>query len=192
MPSTHSEICEEHMETPRRPSARLRGPFAPAVPSPRWLKNIRVGILRSMTEIRSIASLSVPDATQIFHQTFSRARFEGRSKRPFNDATLPLTHASDGKHLATCASSPHSHEVRLRMVRPKSKPSPDRQSPPSAILAGDANKLVDLPKEKGGVITERRARHAPRPGFRNEREASNEGTVGLGYRAPEARGSRQI
>ena len=62
--------------------------------SPALVENIRVDYYGSMTEIRSIAAISVPEATQILIKPFNAHDLKAIEKA-INDAKLPLTPHSD-------------------------------------------------------------------------------------------------
>jgi len=124
--------------------------------SPALVENIRVDYYGSMTEIRSIAAISVPEATQILIKPFNSQDLKSIEKA-INDAKLPLTPHSDGKQLRLVLP-PMSQEVRLRMVG-QIKTFAETAKVAIRNARRDANKLVDT-EEKGGVIAEDDARHA--------------------------------
>jgi ribosome recycling factor len=148
--------CEEHMEkSVEHLKHELRG-VRTGRASPALVENIRVDYYGSMTEIRSIAAISVPEATQILIKPFNSQDLKSIEKA-INDAKLPLTPHSDGKQLRLVLP-PMSQEVRLRMVG-QIKTFAETAKVAIRNARRDANKLVDT-EEKGGVIAEDDARHA--------------------------------
>src|SRR3954463_14712676 len=148
--------CEEHMEkSVEHLKHELRG-VRTGRATPALVENIRVDYYGSMTEIRSIAAISVPEATQILIKPFNAHDLKAIEKA-INDAKLPLTPHSDGKQLRLVLP-PMSQEVRLRMVG-QIKTFAETAKVAIRNARRDANKLVDT-EEKGGVITEDDARHA--------------------------------
>ncbi len=147
--------CEEHMEkSVEHLKHELRG-VRTGRASPALVENIRVDYYGSMTEIRSIAAISVPEATQILIKPFNAHDLKAIEKA-INDAKLPLTPHSDGKQLRLVLP-PMSQEVRLRMVG-QCKTFAETAKVSIRNARRDANKLVDT-EEKGGVIAEDDARH---------------------------------
>jgi ribosome recycling factor len=148
--------CEEHMDkSVEHLKHELRG-VRTGRASPALVENIRVDYYGSMTEIRSIAAISVPEATQILIKPFNSQDLKSIEKA-INDAKLPLTPHSDGKQLRLVLP-PMSQEVRLRMVG-QIKTFAETAKVAIRNARRDANKLVDT-EEKGGVIAEDDARHA--------------------------------
>lgn len=118
--------------------------------SPALVENIRVDYYGTPTELRSIASISVPEATQLLIKPFSPGDMKAIEKA-INDSKIGLTPHGDGKQLRL-SLPPMSQEVRLRMV------NQCKQHGETAKIAirnarRDANKLIDA-EEKGGIITE--------------------------------------
>src|SRR5215204_4394983 len=90
--------CEEHMEkSVEHLKHELRG-VRTGRASPALVENIRVDYYGSMTEIRSIAAISVPEATQILIKPFNAHDLKAIEKA-INDAKLPLTPHSDANKL---------------------------------------------------------------------------------------------
>ncbi|HEV8293027.1 MAG TPA: ribosome recycling factor [Tepidisphaeraceae bacterium] len=148
--------CEEHMEkSAEHLKHELRG-VRTGRASPALVENIRVDYYGSMTEIRSIAAISVPEATQILIKPFNAHDLKAIEKA-INDAKLPLTPHSDGKQLRLVLP-PMSQEVRLRMVG-QIKVFAETAKVAIRNSRRDANKIIDT-EEKGGIIAEDDARHA--------------------------------
>jgi ribosome recycling factor len=148
--------CEDQMEkTVEHLRHELRG-VRTGRASPALVENVKVDYYGSPTDLRSIASISVPEATQILIKPFSPQDLKPIEKA-INDSKLGLTPHSDGKtlrlilpplsqerrqHLATqCKGYAEEAKVRIRNAR------------------RDANKLTDT-EEKGGVMTEDEAKSA--------------------------------
>ena len=142
--------AEEHMEKAiehlRHELRTVRtGRAAPAM-----VESIRVDYFGSPTELRSIASISVPESNQILIKPFSPGDMKAIEKA-INDAKLPMTPHSDGRQLRLMLP-PMSQEVRLKMVG-SIKSFAETSKVAIRNARRDANKLVDT-EEKGGILTE--------------------------------------
>ncbi len=118
--------------------------------SPALVENIKVEYYGTPTELRSIASISIPEATQILIRPFSPSDLKWIEKA-INDSKLSLTPHSDGKQLRLVLPA-MSQETRLKMVGQVKGMAEDvkiriRNS------RRDANKLIDT-EQKGGGMTE--------------------------------------
>ncbi|MCC6422926.1 MAG: ribosome recycling factor [Phycisphaerales bacterium] len=142
--------CEEHMEkAAEHLRHELRG-IRTGRASPALVENIRVEYYGTPTELRSIASISVPEATQLLIKPFSPGDMKAIEKA-ISDSKVGLTPHSDGKQIRL-SLPPMSQETRLRMV------NQCKQHGETAKIAirnarRDGNKLIDT-EEKGGIITE--------------------------------------
>lgn len=142
--------CEEHMEKAAdHLRHELRG-IRTGRASPALVENIRVDYYGSSTELRSIASISIPEATQILIKPFSPGDLKAIEKA-INDSKIGLTPHGDGKQLRL-SLPPMSQETRQRMA------NQCKQHGETAKIAirnarRDANKLIDT-EEKGGIIAE--------------------------------------
>src|SRR3954465_10319726 len=106
--------CEEHMEkSVEHLKHELRG-VRTGRASPALFENIRVDYYGSMTEIRSIAAISVPEATQILIKPFNPQDIRAIEKA-ISDSKLGLTPHSDGKQLRLMLPS-LSQERRLQLA----------------------------------------------------------------------------
>ena len=82
--------CEEHMEKAiEHIKHELRG-VRTGRASPALVESIRVEYYGTPTEIRSMASISVPEATQIVIKPFNSQDLK-LIEKAINDAKLPLT-----------------------------------------------------------------------------------------------------
>lgn len=142
--------CEEHMEKAiEHLKHEMRG-IRTGRASPALVENVRVEYYGSPTEIRSIASISIPESNQILIKPFSPGDLKAIEKA-INDAKLPLTPHSDGKQLRLILPA-MSQEVRQKMVG-QCKNHAEAAKISIRNARRDANKLVET-EEKGGVITE--------------------------------------
>ncbi len=142
--------CEEHMEKAvEHLRHELRG-VRTGRASPALVEHVKVDYYGSPTDLRSIAAISVPEATQILIKPFSPGDLKA-IERAINDSKINLTPHSDGKQLRLVLPA-MSQEVRLRMV------GQVKQMAEQAKIAfrnsrRDANKLLET-EEKGGVVSE--------------------------------------
>jgi ribosome recycling factor len=118
--------------------------------TPAMVEHIRVDYYGSQQEIRAIASINIPEASQILIKPFDQSTLK-LIEKAINDAKLPLTPHSDGKTLRLVLP-PMSQEVRVRMVA-SVKTHGETAKVVIRNIRRDANKLLDTEK-KGGVITE--------------------------------------
>ena len=148
--------CEEQMEkTTEHLKNELRG-IRTGRASTAVVEHVKVDYYGAPTDLRSIAALSVPEATQILIKPFSPGDLKA-IERAINDANLGLTPHSDGKQLRLILPS-LSQERRLQLVGQCKKLAEEAKI---AIRSArrDANKLAES-EEKGGVIPEDEAAKA--------------------------------
>ena len=142
--------CEAHMEKSfDHLKHELRG-VRTGRASPALVENVRVEYYGSPTDLRSIASISVPESNQILIKAFNPQDMKAIEKA-INDAKLPLTPHSDGKQLRLILP-PMSQEVRIRMVG-QCKSFAEGAKVAIRNARRDANKLIET-EQKGGIITE--------------------------------------
>lgn len=142
--------CEEHMEKQiEHLRHELRG-IRTGRASPALVENIKADYYGSPTELRSIAAISVPEATQILIKPFSPGDLKAIEKA-INDSKLNLTPHSDGKQLRLMLPA-MSQETRLKMVA-QCKTMAEDVKVRIRNARRDANKAVDA-DEKGGGMTE--------------------------------------
>jgi ribosome recycling factor len=118
--------------------------------SPAMVEHIKVEYYGTPTDLRSIASISVPEATQILIKPFSPGDLKWIEKA-INDSKLPLTPHSDGRQLRLVLPA-MSQETRLKMAGQVKGMAEDVKIR-IRNARRDANKLIDT-EEKGGVLTE--------------------------------------
>src|SRR6185437_12052746 len=142
--------CEESMEkTIEHLRHELRG-VRTGRASPALVENVKVDYYGSPTDLRSIASITVPEATQILIKPFSPQDLKAIEKA-INDSKLGLTPHSDGKQLRLVVP-PLSQERRLQLAG-QCKGFAEEAKIRIRTARRDANKVADT-EEKGGVLTE--------------------------------------
>ena len=118
--------------------------------SPALVENIRADYYGTPTELRSMASISVPEATQLLIKPFDAGSLKYIEKA-INDAKLPLTARNDGKTLRLILPA-MSQETRKKMVA-QVKGFSETAKIGIRNARRDANKLADT-EQKGGILTE--------------------------------------
>jgi ribosome recycling factor len=118
--------------------------------SPALVENIKVDYYGSPTDLKSIANISVPEATQLLIRPFSPGDLKAIEKA-ISDSKIQATPRSDGKQLRLILPA-MSQDVRIRMV------ASCKQHAEAGKIAirnsrRDANKLAET-EEKGGLMTE--------------------------------------
>jgi len=139
----HMEKAIEHLKHELRSVRTGRA-------SPAMVENIKVEYYGTPTDLRSIASISVPEATQILIKPFSPGDLKWIEKA-INDSKLTLTPHSDGRQLRLVLP-PMSQETRLKMAG-QVKTMAEDVKVRIRNARRDANKLIDT-EEKGGLLTE--------------------------------------
>jgi ribosome recycling factor len=148
--------CEEHMEkSTDHLKHELRG-IRTGRASPALVENIKVDYYGSATDIRSIAAISIPEATQILIKPFSPQDIKA-IERAINESNIGLTPHGDGKVLRLTLP-PLSQERRLQLAG-QCKQFAEAAKVTVRNARRDANKIIDT-EEKGGVITEDDATNA--------------------------------
>src|SRR3954469_4606887 len=139
----HMEKAVEHLQHELR-SIRT-GRASPAI-----VEHVQVDYYGSPTPLKSIASISVPEATQLLIKPFSPGDMKA-IERAINDSKLSLTPHSDGKQLRLILPA-MSQERRVQLVG-QCKVFAEAAKVSVRNARRDANKLVDT-EEKGKVMTE--------------------------------------
>src|SRR5947207_279092 len=148
--------CEEHMEKAiEHLRHELRG-VRTGRASPALVENIHVDYYGSATPIKSIAAISVPEATQLLIKPFSPGDLKTIEKA-IGESKLGLSAHSDGKQLRLNLP-PMSQERRLQMAG-QCKQFAEAAKISVRSARRDANKIVDT-EEKGKVKTEDEATKA--------------------------------
>ena len=139
----HLEKSVEHLQQ------ELRG-IRTGRASPSLVEHVKVDYYGVPTDLKAIAAIQIPEATQILVKPFSPGDLKAIEKA-IGDAKLGLTPHSDGKQLRMNLP-PLSQERRLQLVGQCKKFAEDSK----IAIRGhrrEANKLLET-EEKGGVITE--------------------------------------
>ena len=148
--------CEEAMEKAlEHLKHELRG-VRTGRATPALVENVKVDYYGSMTDLRSIAAISVPEATQLLIRPFSPGDLK-LIEKAIGESKLGLTAHSDGKQLRLNLP-PMSQERRLQLVG-QCKQFAEAAKISVRNARRDANKLVDT-EEKGKVMTEDEATQA--------------------------------
>ncbi|MGH7214668.1 MAG: ribosome recycling factor [Tepidisphaeraceae bacterium] len=142
--------CEMHMEkSVEHLQHELRG-IRTGRATPALVEHIKVDYYGSATDLKSIASISVPEATQLLIKPFSPQDLKAIEKA-INDSKIGLTPHSDGKTLRLMLP-PLSQERRLQLVG-QVKGFAEHAKIAIRNARRDANKVLDT-EQKGGVVTE--------------------------------------
>ena len=148
--------CEMHMEKAvEHLQHELRG-LRTGRASPALVEDIRVDYYGSQTPIKSIASIAVPEATQLMIKPFSPQDMKAIEKA-ISDSKLGLTPHSDGRALYL-KLPPLSQERRLQLAG-QCKQHAEAAKISIRNARRDANKILET-EEKGGVLTEDDAKSA--------------------------------
>ena len=142
--------CEEHMEKAIEHLKHELRSVRTGRANPAMVESVKVDYFGSPTDLRSIASINVPEATQILIKPFSPGDLKA-IERAINDAKLPMTPHSDGKTLRLTLP-PMSQEVRLKMAGQVKGMAEDVKIR-IRNARREANKLVDT-EQKGSLMTE--------------------------------------
>src|SRR5437660_6359276 len=108
--------------------------------SPALVENIKVDYYGSPTDLRAIAAISVPEATQLLIKPFSPGDMKAIEKA-ISDSKIGLTPHSDGKQLRLMLP-PLSQERRLQLVG-QTKEMGERAKVTIRNARRDANKVLD-------------------------------------------------
>jgi ribosome recycling factor len=146
--------CEMHMEKAvEHLQHELRG-LRTGRASPALVEDIRVDYYGTPTPMKSIASIAVPEATQLMIKPFSPGDMKAIEKA-ISDSKLGLTPHSDGRALYL-KLPPLSQERRLQLVG-SCKQAAEAAKISIRNARRDANKVLET-EEKGGVLTEDEAK----------------------------------
>src|SRR4051812_45153593 len=148
--------CEEHMEKALDHLKHELRAVRTGRASPGMVENIKVDYYGSPTDIRAIAAISVPEATQILIKPFSPQDLKA-IERAINDSKLSLTPHSDGKQLRLMLPA-MSQEVRLKMAAQVKGMAEDVKIR-IRNARREANKLIET-EQKGSVLSEDEANAA--------------------------------
>jgi ribosome recycling factor len=142
--------CEESMEKAvEHLRHELRG-IRTGRATPALVEHIQVDYYGSPTALKSIASISVPEATQLLIKPFSPQDLKAIEKA-INDSKIGLTPHSDGKQLRLMLP-PLSQERRLQLVG-QTKQYAEAAKVSIRNARRDANKVLET-EQKAGVMSE--------------------------------------
>src|ERR1044072_6401845 len=143
----HMEKAIHHLQHERRGIRTGRA-------TPALVEHVKVDYYGSPTDLRSIAAISVPEATQILIKPFSPQDMRAIEKA-INDSKLGLTPHSDGKSLRLVLPA-LSQERRLQLVG-QCKQFAEGSKVSVRNSRRESNKILDT-EEKGGVVSEDEAK----------------------------------
>jgi ribosome recycling factor len=142
--------CEMHMEKALEHLQHELKAIRTGRASPALVEHIQVDYYGTPTALKSIASISVPEATQLLIKPFSPGDMKAIEKA-INDSKIGLTPHSDGKQLRLLLP-PLSQERRLQLAG-QCKQHAEAAKVSIRNARRDANKLIDT-EQKGGLMTE--------------------------------------
>ena len=148
--------CEEQMEKAIEHMRHEMRSVRTGRASPALVENIHVMYYETPTPLKSIASISVPEATQILIKPFSPSDLKSIEKA-ISESKLGLTAHSDGKQLRL--NLPSMSQDRRVQLAGQVKQYAEAAKISVRNARRDANKLVDT-EEKGSVMTEDTAKGA--------------------------------
>jgi ribosome recycling factor len=142
--------CEMHMEKAiEHLQHELRG-IRTGRASPALVEDIRVDYYGSQTPMKSIASISVPEATQLLIKPFTPQDIKAIEKA-INDSKIGLSPHSDGRQIRLML--PPLSQERRQQLAGQVKSFAEAAKVAIRNARRDANKILDTEK-KGSVITE--------------------------------------
>src|SRR5437868_8973967 len=142
--------CEMHMEKAIEHLQHELRSIRTGRATPALVEDIRVEYYGTPTPLKSIASISVPEATQLLIKPFTPQDIKAIEKA-INDSKIGLSPHSDGRQIRMMLP-PLSQERRLQLVG-QCKSFAEAAKIAIRNARRDANKILDTEK-KGGVITE--------------------------------------
>ena len=148
--------CEEHMEKAIEHLQHELRTIRTGRATPALVEHIQVMYYEQLTPLKSIAAISVPEATQLLIKPFQPSDLKA-IERAVNDSNIGLTPHSDGKQLRLILP-PMSQETRLKMAAQVKSMAEDVKIR-IRNARRDANKLIDT-EQKGSLMTEDEAKSA--------------------------------
>jgi ribosome recycling factor len=147
--------CEEHMEkASEHVKQELKG-IRTGRATPALVEHMKVDYYGAPTDLKSIASIMVPEATQLLIKPFSPQDIKAIEKA-INDSKIGLTPHSDGRQIRLTLP-PLSQERRLQLAG-QCKGFAEAAKIAIRNARRDANKILET-EEKGGLIAEDDAKH---------------------------------
>src|SRR4029079_15059118 len=148
--------CEEHMEKALEHLKHELRTVRTGRATPALVEHIQVMYYEQLTPLKSIAAISVPEATQLLIKPFSPGDLKAIEKA-VNDSKIGLTPHSDGNQLRLMLP-PLSQERRTQLAG-QCKGYAEEAKTRIRNARRDANKLADT-EEKGSLMTEDEAKGA--------------------------------
>ncbi len=118
--------------------------------SPALVEHIKVEYYGSLTDLKAIAAIQVPEATQILIKPFSKTDLK-LIEKAINDSKLGLSAQSDGTALRL--NLPPMSMDRRKQMAGQVKEMGEKAKIVVRNARRDGNKLIDT-EQKGGVIPE--------------------------------------
>jgi ribosome recycling factor len=146
--------CEEQMEKAIEHLRHELRAIRTGRATPALVEHIKVDYYGTPTDLRQIAAISVPEATQLLIRPFAAQDIKWIEKA-INDSKIGLSPHSDGKQIRLMLP-PLSQERRLQLVG-QCKGFAEEAKIRIRNARRDANKVVDT-EEKGGLIPEDEAK----------------------------------
>jgi ribosome recycling factor len=147
--------CEMHMEKAIEHLQHELRTIRTGRASPALVEHVSVMYYEAPTPLKSIASITVPEATQILIKPFAPGDLKA-IERAINDSKLGLTPHSDGKTLRLIL--PPLSQERRQQLAGQCKGFAEHAKVSIRNARRDANKLLDT-EQKGRVITEDEDKH---------------------------------
>src|SRR4051812_29986379 len=148
--------CEEHMEKALEHLKHELRTVRTGRASPALVEHVQVMYYEQLTPLKSIAAISVPEATQLLIKPFQPSDLKA-IERAVNDSNIGLTPHSDGKQLRLMLP-PLSQERRTQLAN-QTKAFAEHAKISIRNARRDANKILDT-EQKGGVMTEDESKSA--------------------------------
>jgi ribosome recycling factor len=142
--------CEEQMEKSVEHLQHELRAIRTGRATPALVEHIQVMYYEQLTPLKSIAAISVPEATQLLIKPFSPGDLKAIEKA-VNDSKIGLTPHSDGKQLRLMLP-PLSQERRTQLAN-QCKGFSEHAKISIRNARRDANKVIDT-EQKGGLMTE--------------------------------------
>jgi ribosome recycling factor len=142
--------AEEHMEKGLEHLKHELRAIRTGRATPALVENIRAEYYGTPTELRAMASISIPEATQLLIKPFDPGSIKYIEKA-INESKLGITAQNDGKSIRL-RLPPMSQERRQQMVA-QCKGFAETAKIAIRNARRDANKIADT-EQKGGVLTE--------------------------------------
>src|SRR3954468_6666772 len=142
--------CEEQMEKALEHLKHELRAIRTGRASPSLVENVIVMYYDTPTPLKSIAAISVPEATQLLIRPFSPSDLKAIEKG-INDSKIGLTPHSDGRQIRLTLP-PLSQERRLQLAG-QCKGHAEAAKISIRNARRDANKIIDT-EQKGSVLTE--------------------------------------